>query len=372
MYLSYYYEYSIESNFEEAVSNLLELARRRKNVVRLVFWGNPSDNNMFLVQRSILQYMVENVFGEKIPAYSYVAQPVLLSGTVAMEVQVLEDCEDAIWKYICYKGISYVKVVNNKNVCLLFLPGIFSSDLTASVEEQTNVVMEIVTSILSYENLNISDIVRQWNYIERITDFEPSGKQRYQVFNDVRSYFYGRAFELRGYPAATGIGTSLGGVQIELDAMNNSSFYTSRIDNPNQRAAYEYSSNVLVGDYEKTTPKFERARCVTLSSGGWIYISGTAAIRGEQTLKFNVVEQAKITLENIQKLLEAETLKEYNIKGIPLLKSIRVYVKHAEDVPLIKHCIDSLFSNVAVIYVQADVCREELLVEMEAEAWLLH
>lgn len=372
MYLSYYYEYSVERNFKEAVYNLLSLVCKKKNVVRLVFFGNPSDNRIFLVQRNILQCMVENILGGKIPAYSYIAQPVLSSGTLAVEIQVLEDCEDMQWGYFCYEGVPYVKVINNKNACFLFLSGIFSSDLTASVEEQTNIVMKIAESVLSHEKFNISDIVRQWNYIERITELEDSGKQRYQVFNDVRSRFYGRAFDMSGYPAATGIGTCFGGVQIELDAMSNSSVYTFRIDNPNQCAAYEYSSDVLVGDYEKTTPKFERARCVTLPSGGWIYISGTAAIRGEQTLKSNVVEQAKITLENIQKLLEVETLKKWNIQGLPLLKSIRVYVKHAEDMPLIRYCVDSFFQNISVAYVQANVCREDLLVEMEAEAWLLH
>ena len=54
--------------------------------------------------------------------------------------------------------------------------------------------------------MNFGDIVRQWNYLERITDIT-HGNQCYQDFNDVRTLFYASSAWESGYPAATGIGT---------------------------------------------------------------------------------------------------------------------------------------------------------------------
>lgn len=367
MFLSCYYKCSFQKNFSMALADLLHYAAGMRNIVRIVFFGSPTDNEEFKRQRCEIALMLRDEFQCSIPAYTYLAQPLLGSGSLGIEIQVAENCDNAIWEYSKYDIFSYVKLTIGDEF-MLFLPGIFHSDLSLSVREQSEIIMGTIANILLQEGLSMSNIVRQWNYLENITGEELFSKQRYQEFNDVRSNIYGNSFICNGYPSATGIGTQFGGIQIEIDALSNSNDYSHRIDNPNQRAAYEYSSKVLVGDKGKTTPKFERARSVSLQSDGWIYISGTAAIRGEETIEANAGKQAELTLDNIRILLSNSTLKEYGIIGNVELKSLRVYIKHSIDISLVKQCIESSYPSLEVIYVNADICRENLLVEMEGYA----
>ena len=58
--------------------------------------------------------------------------------------------------------------------------------------------------------------------------------------------------------------------------------FATPIDNKLQVAAHAYSEQVLeVARQKKTTPKFERAKSMSFQDRKLIYISGTAAIRGE-------------------------------------------------------------------------------------------
>ena len=64
-----------------------------------------------------------------------------------------------------------------------------SDDLNLPVREQSEQAFRKVEEILKAEQMNFGDIVRQWNYLERITDIT-HGNQCYQDFNDVRTLFY--------------------------------------------------------------------------------------------------------------------------------------------------------------------------------------
>lgn len=367
MFLSCYYRRSVEKDFDMAVADLLRYVSSVKNVVRLVFFGSSSDIYEFISQRSIISDMLECEFHNHVPAYTYLSQPLLHGGTLGVEIQVAEDCDGAVWEYPIYDLFRCVKITHG-NSRMLFLPGIYHTDVFSSVHEQSDSVMKTILGILSNEGFSVIDIVRQWNYIENITEKEASGSQRYQEFNDVRSQYYGNFFIENGYPAATGIGTQYGGVQIEVDVLSRSALYSHRIDNPSQRAAYVYSKDVLVGNNNVTTPKFERARSVSFNRNGWIYISGTAAIRGEVSLGDNAFLQTSIALDNIELLISESNLSTYGVLGKVKLNTFRVYVKESGYLEDIKKCIDSRFPDVDVIYVNADICRDNLLVEIEAYA----
>lgn len=92
--------------------------------------------------------------------------------------------------------------------------------------------------------MNFGDIVRQWNYLERITDIT-HGNQCYQDFNDVRTLFYASSAWESGYPAATGIGTQYGGILIDFNAVSGEVDIVP-LDNDWQRAAHVYSDEVLL------------------------------------------------------------------------------------------------------------------------------
>jgi hypothetical protein len=227
--------------------------------------------------------------------------------------------------------------------------------------------------LLHHFGFPVSSVVRQWNYLENILGLE-GDKQRYQEFNNVRSDFYNDHFSKTGYPAATGIGMNRGGIIIEFVAVRPGGAKTFPLDNPGQVAAHSYSENVLIGEKSsiKTTPKFERARYLELFGKKLIFISGTASIRGEKTLEVgSPAGQTKVTIENIRRLYSPEVLS--GLKDNKLHTKYghaRVYVKNREDFAEIKTMFESFFGNLPVVYILADICRDNLLVEIEGKVIL--
>lgn len=80
------------------------------------------------------------------------------------------------------------------------------------------------------------------------------------------------------------------------------------LNNDLQVPAHANSPCVLLGDDDrktgkKSTPKFERGKIILYGDKGHVFISGTAAIRGEVSMKdAGIEEQTRMTLENIQYL----------------------------------------------------------------------
>lgn len=185
--------------------------------------------------------------------------------------------------------------------------------------------------------------------------------QHYQMFNNVRSNFYNQAVWTNGYPAATGIGTNLGGVLVDIDAavFTRPACFATPIDNKLQIAAHAYSPQVLeTAQQQKTTPKFERAKSMTFDDRKLIYVSGTAAIRGEESLTgVGLERQLHITMENIAQLT-----------GDAQLKMLRVYLKNKSDYKEAYEVLSSYQLAIPVSYMCADVCRDELLIEIEGIA----
>jgi hypothetical protein len=219
----------------------------------------------------------------------------------------------------------------------------------------------------------VNSIVRQWNYIENILGFDDN-KQRYQEFNNVRSDFYGESFREKGYPAATGIGMKQGGIIIEFIAIQSDKLISLPIDNPEQIAAHSYSKNVLVGEecILKTTPKFERARFLELFGKKVIFISGTASIRGENTIGIgDPALQTEVTIDNIKQLYSDKVLSKIsNGDLVAKYGHARIYIKERKDFAAIKKTFRLHFGNLPVVYIVADICRKDLLVEIEGKVIL--
>ena len=143
-----------------------------------------------------------------------------------------------------------------------------------------------------------------------------------------------------------------------------------------QVPAHDYSDAVLIAAKDEkcgsvTTPKFERGKLVLSGTEGTIYISGTAAIRGEMSLKnMGIGEQTRITLENIEHLISEETLANSGagVFGKVEISSLRIYLKEESFFEPCKRIIDDNYPGVPAVYLKADICREELLVEIEGLA----
>lgn len=360
-----------KAGFGEMVAKLLKQYAVSYLPVRLVFFGAPVDNEEYVSQFAFLKEAVRLKFPTGKSLVSYVAQPVDTEG-IAMEAHEVVLTGQDVVSYRKYADIPYI-IVEREGCKRLFLGGVIGDILHQSIREQSDDVFAHIDRVLKLEQMPVSAIIRQWNYIEKITEYDTAGHQHYQDFNDARSLFYENVEWKTGYPAATGIGTQWGGVMIDMDVLvcKDRTVLVAGVDNPLQVAAHAYSQNVLLGEtvmQQKTTPKFERAKAVWKENHGFIYISGTAAIRGELSLEdVGIEEQTLITLENIEYLISAENLKR---TGVPVTKNtelinFRVYVKHREDLEKARKVVKTRYPDLPAIYMLTDVCRSELLIEIE-------
>jgi chorismate lyase/3-hydroxybenzoate synthase len=217
-------------------------------------------------------------------------------------------------------------------------------------------------------SLGYPKIARMWNYIHRINEDNIENLEIYQDF--VR----GRAEAFEQYhipkaelPAATVIGSLGGGIAFYFLASR--SGMRVNIENPRQVAAYEYPRR-----YGPKSPSFARATYLAPSGIGEesarIYISGTASILGHETMyEGDAGKQCQVALENIQYLVSASNLSTYGLKtGYELtdMRNVKVYVKHREDMETVRSMCAEVFSpDAAIMYLNLDMCRADLLVELE-------
>lgn len=375
-----------QAPFEEMLEELL---RRYKPVyapVRLVIFGAPADNEEYVARFACMRAALNEHFRAALkghlradtPLVSYVAQPPQTPGLVMEAHEVVLTAQDRL-EHRHSADTPYI-TIERPGCKRLFLSGVTGDVLHQSIRQQSAEVFARIARVLQAEGMPVSSIIRQWNYIEKITARDAAGHQHYQDFNDARSLFYQGAQWTTGYPAATGIGTQWGGVMIDLDALlcQDATVCVRSIDNPLQIAAHAYSQQVLVGEADralrqKTTPKFERAKAVWKQDHGFVYISGTAAIRGEQSLEgVGIEKQTLTTLENIEYLVSRHNLRR---SGIPAtedatLITFRVYVKHRRDMQQAREVVSARYPHLPAIYTLTDVCRPELLIEIEGMALL--
>ena len=129
-------------------------------------------------------------------------------------------------------------------------------------------------------------------------------------------------------------------------------------ENPRQQPAYQYPR-----EYGLSSPSFARATSLSLQSHHPIFISGTASIIGHDTKACgNLQEQLEITLANIRYLLASID------PQASTLSAIRVYLRNAEDLLATQTYLYQQFSPADINIVHADICRANLLVEIECVA----
>ncbi len=220
--------------------------------------------------------------------------------------------------------------------------------------------------------LSFPYLFRMWNYIADINN-QSFGLERYVQFNLGRQdAFLSHGRDVVGnVPAACALGfksstDDKGAPQDSLII----SFLAGRvepqcIENPRQISAYQYPQQ-----YGPRSPTFSRASLVTLGSDELLFLSGTASIVGHNTLHISdVIAQTHETIANINAVLVEMNSRQSQIKlGLSDLH-YTVYVRHIEDFESIRNELKLCVGDeLKAVYLQADVCRQDLLLEIEATA----
>jgi chorismate lyase/3-hydroxybenzoate synthase len=203
---------------------------------------------------------------------------------------------------------------------------------------------------------------RVWNYVPGINQ-EQQGVERYRRFNVGRA----RAFEERfgdaaerQFSAASAVGTTGKELSVCFAAGREPG---SHLENPRQLSAPRYPA-----DYGPTSPSF--ARC-TVAPAGWgraVFLSGTGSIVGHETThRGDPLRQLEEVVRNIDALLGGADPPSGNGRlDLGRFDLLKIYVRHREHFAAIRGALARrLGATTPAIYLEADLCRTDLLVEIE-------
>ncbi|HXE54536.1 MAG TPA: hypothetical protein VN541_16055, partial [Tepidisphaeraceae bacterium] len=170
----------------------------------------------------------------------------------------------------------------------------------------------------------------------------------------------GRSHFDRVLPAASAVGHAGSDLWIHLLASSEPGI---AVVNPRQRAPHRYSRR-----FGPLPPCFSRAMLVPASDGRkLLMVGGTASIRGEESMHVgNLAAQLDETTENLR-AVATEAFAASAQSVLDCYTDLRIYHPRALDRAEITRHISSSFRSVRrVEWLQGDLCRSDLLVEIEA------
>lgn len=233
----------------------------------------------------------------------------------------------------------------------------------ACLESMEAAVCALYQRLIRYvEDSGYPHLLRVWNYLGDINR-GAGDAERYRRFCTGRH----RALEQTGtlnqpFPAATAIG-SRGDDGLRLFALA-ARHPGQRVENPRQVSAFKYPRH-----YGPRSPSFSRATWAPWADGAQLLVSGTASIVGHATVHADdpraQLQQAVANLETVRAQAVKTQLPDSDPSRLHL-ESCFVYVRRASDLPELQPLIAELFGGVSARVLGGDICRSELLVEVEA------
>lgn len=206
-------------------------------------------------------------------------------------------------------------------------------------------------------------LYRVWNYVPGINTVH-AGLENYRRFCRGRSVAFEEQFGVdyqRQLPAASAVGAHRGPLAI---AFLTGDAAPRHFENPRQVPAFEYPA-----DYGPRPPSFSRATLVENAARRQLFVSGTAAIRGHATIAAgDLAGQLACTRENLHIIAATAGAGTDFGAADGWQRTLKVYIRHARDLTAVSRDLDDHFLRPGdtVTYLLADLCRSDLLVEIEA------
>ncbi len=201
-------------------------------------------------------------------------------------------------------------------------------------------------------------LVRVWNYMADINSGD-GDQERYRQFclGRMRA-FADNHYQPEQFPAACALGHHGGDTIIYLLAAKQP---VRHFENPLQLSAYRYPQQ-----YGPASPSFARATLARWTYGQQLFISGTASIVGHQSLHDDeLLQQVQASCHNIRMVMQ-HVGEQLGKPGMLRLAIAKVYLRHTHQLQLARSEFERHFgTELPTVYLQADVCRRELLVEIE-------
>jgi enamine deaminase RidA (YjgF/YER057c/UK114 family) len=312
------------------------------------------------------------------PVSNFVLQPPCCGALVALEALAIRGASANIERF----G-PHALAVSFADVRWVYCAGVESANLNRGAYPQTIEVLKRLGTVLGKAVTGFEHVVRTWFYLGSIT--QPEGEiQRYKELNRARTDLYQNVSFCRSlsepmipqgiYPASTGIGTAGMGLVascLSVQTTRKDAFLVA-LENPQQTPSYAYPRR-----HSPKSPKFSRVMALVLGEHAITWVSGTASIVNSESRHYgDIGKQTEQAIENIARLISRENFTFHGVSGVGAtlrqLAKIRVYIKRQEDFAACKTICESHCGEVPAIYAIADICRPELLVEIEGLAYSNH
>lgn len=250
------------------------------------------------------------------------------------------------------EGRTVGTVFEDEHARYCVLGGLRPASNDVSRREQTWETLELMEAALALAGMKFANVFRTWFYLDDILDW-------YDTFNEVRNHFFKERGVYDGLvPASTGVGGSnSAGTALVADLLaiqpKQPDVTLQPVPSPLQCPALEYGSS------------FSRAVELILPNQRRLYVSGTASIApGGQTIHVgDVKKQVQLTMDVVAAILNARQM------GWEDVTRVIGYFKHTEDAPEFSHyCRKHKLPELPVIIAKNDICRDDLLFEIEVDA----
>ena len=224
-----------------------------------------------------------------------------------------------------------------------------------------DLIFDEYCSIFDYlDEVGFPNLVRIWHYLPDIHRDERE-LERYKRFSLGRH----EAFVARGRaisddaPAASAVGKRSGNTVICFLAAPRPGI---PIENPRQVSAYSYPAQ-----YGPRGPTFSRALFTIWDQLPQLYISGTAAIFGHHSQHEGDADaQAAETIVNLRSVMDEARTQGLIEIGQSTEMLFKVYLREPAFHAVAQARLREAFGPApTIIYLQADICRRELLLEIE-------
>lgn len=234
--------------------------------------------------------------------------------------------------------------------CLL--AGLMPDDVLLPRAKQCERFFESAVVALTQAGFSFGDIARTWFYNDEILAW-------YDDFNRVRTAFYAKQkFTSGSLPASTAVrGRNPRGAALTFGAWavvpKAAGTVVQEVASPLQCPAPAYGSS------------FSRATEILLAGAKYLLVSGTASIEpgGKTVWQGDAAKQIALTMEVVEAILRPRGM------GFDDVTRATAYFKHPQDVMVFRNWQAKRgLSAMPVVPVHCDICRDDLLFEIELDA----
>lgn len=225
------------------------------------------------------------------------------------------------------------------------------ADARLSRAQQTRQIYERMDAALATVDMNFSNVVRTWLFMDKILEW-------YDDFNEARDgFFKERNIYDAMVPASTGVGAANASGSAIVASLTAVVPLDGRVKirpvaSPLQGPALDYGSS------------FSRAVELAMPDHRRLFVSGTASIAesGETIYVGDIEKQVAFSMEVVEAILKSRGMDWQDVTRAV------AYFKHLDDLPVFaRYCEQNGLLDLPAAVVSSDVCRDDLLFEIEVD-----